>query len=168
MNAKKPRQISAGDLVETELFTLRARGLIAKKLSTTNNVLLVCDTGFLDQTEGVPVSDVTALCIFRKAGFDIAEVFTAEKADKPTDADKLNTVMRLMDDMARAVRVSTNDASMADIMQPFLNASERVYNATMKRQYKHALRTLLKDTLAYKPPINIRAYGWSVPRKAGK
>ena len=62
---------------DTALLTTEARNVIAKFLKRKpNKAVIVCEKGFLDQVEGVPVSDAEAIKWVESFGKPFSALFT--------------------------------------------------------------------------------------------
>jgi hypothetical protein len=66
-----------------QLFTETARTIIAKFLADKpNKQVIVCEGGFLDQTEGVPVSDQEVIRWVEDCGIALSQLFLTNKTRK--------------------------------------------------------------------------------------
>lgn len=71
-----------------------------------------------------------------------AEARKAKKTNQVTDADKVVELVKVMDDMAHAVRVLAQDVAFSEKMQPFIDAAARIKGAATKKEMQQIMRML--------------------------
>jgi len=125
-------------LDDAELFTLRARELIAEKLREKGETVLICTRGFIDSVTNIPISDATAVCLLREDGFNLAEVLTGAQSDQVTDADKVAAITELVG-RGDGIEACVKCRPLCEELRNFLKRLIRVMGSKTKAEILQAL-----------------------------